>query len=300
MRQHGVHASCPVICVGNLVAGGAGKTPTSIFIAGELKALGYRPVFLTRGYGGTVTGPVVVDLAHHTAQEIGDEAPLLARHAPVIVSHDRNAGAKLAAQHGDVIVMDDGLQNPSLEKDCSIAVIDDVQGIGNARIIPAGPLRAPLSVQMEKVDLCLLIGDGGKGFAAISQFSKPCFHATLQPDPTQIAYLQSAPVMAFAGIGRPEKFFHTLEHNGITVVKSVSFPDHHPYRPAELEQLIAEAKRDALVLVTTAKDAVRIHANAPDLANQISVLEVNLVSANRTGITNAIVTIIGKKSQLQN
>jgi tetraacyldisaccharide 4'-kinase len=295
MQRHGTRVNRPIICIGNLVAGGAGKTPTAIMIARRLQARGYHPVFLTRGYGGALAGPVRVDLAHHSASEIGDEAPLLARYAPTIVSRDRVQGAEFAARHGDVIVMDDGMQNPSLEKDCTLVVIDSVQGIGNGRVIPAGPLRAPLGVQMNQADFCLVIGDERRDVPSISQYSKLIFHGHLQPDPAQIATHRNKRVYAFAGIGRPEKFFTTLTHAGVDVAKTQSFPDHHPYTRATLEDLLAEAGRKNLTPMTTAKDAVRIHAIAPDLANRFSVLDVELVCDDADALISSVIAKIEQK-----
>ena len=199
MARTGARASIPVICVGNLVAGGAGKTPTAIAIADLLRAMGRRPVFLTRGYGGRIRKPTLVDPLVHGAAETGDEPLLLAAHAPTIVSPDRVAGARLAATQGDVIVMDDGLQNPSLGKDLRIAVVDAGAGVGNGRCIPAGPLRAPLSVQDKFIDMVLLVGKGGRP----AGLSAPVLRARLVPDAAASSRLSGQPVLAFAGIGRP-------------------------------------------------------------------------------------------------
>lgn len=300
MQRHGARVSRPIICIGNLVAGGAGKTPTSIMIAQHLRARGYKPVFLTRGYGGDLSGPIRVDLARHTAKDIGDEAPLLARHGTTIVCRDRVQGAELAAAYGDVIVMDDGMQNPSLVKDCTLVVIDAVQGIGNGRVIPAGPLRAPLGVQMDQADFCLVIGDDKRDVPSISHYSKPIFHGHLQPDPAQIATYRKTRVFAFAGIGRPEKFFTTLTHAGVDVAKSKSFPDHHTYTRATLEGLLAEAGRENLTLITTAKDAIRIHAIAPDLADRFSVLDVELVCDDADALISSVIAKIEQKQPKPN
>lgn len=288
MQASGHKTVLPVLCVGNLVAGGAGKTPTALMIATLLKAGGYKPVFLTRGYGGQSKGPLLVDPQLHNARDIGDEAPLLARVAPTIVAQDRVAGADMARGHGNVIVMDDGLQNPSLEKDFSIAVIDSGQGIGNGRVIPAGPLRAPLDVQLARVDVCIYVGDKPSDEAPLRvRFDKPFYRAKFVPNNADFVRLQGRKIFAFAGIGRPEKFFDTLRATGAILAATEAFPDHHFYTLEELQRLAKAADDCQFTLVTTAKDAVRIAAIAPDLARQIYVLDVRLDC-------NEAMTLMGK------
>lgn len=288
MDQAGGKVMLPVLCVGNLVAGGAGKTPTALMIATLLKAGGYKPVFLTRGYGGEVKGPTLVDPVRHSAKQIGDEAPLLARVAPTIVARDRLAGAEMASAYGNVIVMDDGLQNPSLEKDFAIAVIDSGQGIGNGRVIPAGPLRAPLDRQLKHIDVCMVIGEGQSGGVGFRNLiDKPIYRARLVPNNAEIGRMQGLRVLAFAGIGRPEKFFDTLRATGAVLAATESFPDHHAYSREELLRLLKAAEDNRLTLITTAKDAIRIAAIAPDLAAKIEVLDVRLDC-------NEAMTLMGK------
>lgn len=297
MDKAGATTMLPVLCVGNLVAGGAGKTPTALMIATLLKAGGYKPVFLTRGYGGEIKGPVLVDLVHHSAKQIGDEAPLLARVAPTIVARDRVAGAGMAMAYGNVIVMDDGLQNPSLEKDFSIAVIDSGQGIGNGRVIPAGPLRAPLDKQLQHIDVCLLVGDGQSGGVGFRNLiDKPIYRARLVPNNAEIGRLRGLHVLAFAGIGRPEKFFDTLRATGAVLAAAEAFPDHHLYSREELQRLVKAAQDNQLTLITTAKDAVRIAAIAPDLAPQIEVLDVRLDCNEGMTLMGKLVACIETKS----
>ncbi len=285
MARAGNRASIPVICVGNLVAGGAGKTPTAIAIADLLRGMDRRPAFLTRGYGGRIREPTLVDPLVHGAAETGDEPLLLAAHAPTIVSPDRVAGAKLAAAHGDVIVMDDGLQNPSLAKDFRIAVVDAAAGVGNGLCIPAGPLRAPLRVQNKFIDMVLLVGNG----AAPAGISAPVLRARLVPDPAASSRLSGRPVLAFAGIGRPEKFFETLREAGALLSKTVGFPDHHPYDPAAIRALLAEAERLGLTVVTTEKDRVRLKnvLGGADLA-RIDVLPVTMEFEDRAEIAELL------------
>src|SRR6266702_4634659 len=160
MRRPGSAAGVPLICVGNPTLGGAGKTPAALAIGRFLKAAGERPFFLSRGYGGRARGPLVVDPGRHGAREVGDEPLLLARIAPTVVARARPAGAAVARARGaSVIVMDDGFQNPSLAKDFAVLVLDGRRGIGNARVFPAGPLRAPLEIQLERTQALIAVGE---------------------------------------------------------------------------------------------------------------------------------------------
>lgn len=258
MAQAGKAASIPVVCVGNPIAGGAGKTPAAIEVARLLLLARKKPVFLTRGYGGRLDGPVRADPENHTARDVGDEPLLLARTAPCVVARDRVAGAEFAASLGDVIVMDDGFQNPSLRKDMVLLVIDSEQGVGNGMCIPAGPLRAPLEEQLASADAVILVGDG-KATAFLARRKKPpVLAARLVPDAKATGRLKGKAVLAFAGIGRPQKFAGTLKALGADVVRLVSFPDHHVFTAAEARALLDEAARDDLLLVTTEKDFARL------------------------------------------
>jgi len=245
-----------------LTVGGAGKTPTALALARMLAAAGRRPIFLSRGYGGTLAGPVEVDPARHRAADVGDEPLLLARTAPTIVARDRVRGAGMAVAAGaDVIVMDDGFQNPSLAKDFSVLVIDARRGIGNGRVIPAGPLRAPLDAQLTRAHALVVIGTSSRALniaAKARARSIPVFAARFQPDAGFIAALGGARVLAFAGIGDPKKFFATLAEAGIAVAAMRSFPDHHRYTREEARALCDNADRAGLVLVTTEKDFARL------------------------------------------
>jgi tetraacyldisaccharide 4'-kinase len=257
MAQPGARAGIPVICVGNPTVGGAGKTPTAIAIARMLIATGERPIFLTRGYGGMLAGPVEVE-AGHTAAQVGDEPLLLARVAPTVVAKNRVAGAQLAKERGaTVLVMDDGFQNPSLHKDISILVID-ARGAGNGCVLPAGPLRAPLGRQLARASAILIVG----ARPALRLPDIPVFHAALEPDAATVDSLKSKKVLAFAGIGDPEKFFATLAAAGIDAPVRRSFGDHHRYSAAEAAALVSEADRNGLQLLTTEKDLARLRADA--------------------------------------
>ena len=262
MRRGGQRANVPVMCIGNFTLGGTGKTPTAIAVAELLKREGRNPALLTRGYGGSMSGPVVVDPQRHTAADAGDEALLLAQAAPTIVSRDRVAGARAAEAQGvDVIVMDDGLQNPSLAKDLTIALVDAGRGIGNGNVFPAGPLRAPLDVQLERCNAVLVVGDGNKAEAIATKAQRrglPIFHGTLRPDEAAVGALSARPVFAFAGIGDPEKFFATLRAAGVDVKATRAFPDHHRFTAEEAGELIMQAEHDGLRLAITAKDHARM------------------------------------------
>lgn len=264
LAQPGVRAGIPVICVGNPTLGGAGKTPSAIAIARLLIAAGEKPMFLSRGYGGSVAGPVMVAPAHRAA-DVGDEPVLLARVAPTIVARNRVAGAKLAKAEGaSVVVMDDGFQNPSLAKDFSVLVIDAARGLGNGKVFPAGPLRAPPGPQFARASAILLVGTGRdtRGFA---DAGLPVFRGVLAPDKAVVASLLGRGALAFAGIGHPEKFFATLDRAGIETRVRRGFADHHRYNAADAASLVADAERLGLALVTTEKDLARL-AGDPGVA----------------------------------
>lgn len=280
LRRPGERAPLPVICVGNFTVGGAGKTPAALTLARMLVERGEEPAFLSRGYGGRLAGPVRVDPAAHGPAEVGDEPLLLARAAPTIVSRDRRAGARACAKAGaSVVVMDDGLQNPSLCKDRAVAVVDGTAGIGNGFCLPAGPLRAPLAAQWPLVDALVLVGAGPAGEAVAAEAArrgKAVFRARLDPDPGAAERICGRRVLAFAGIGRPEKFFETVERCGAELVERRPFPDHHAYAAGELNSLAEDAERTGLLPVTTEKDWVRIAALDAALARRISALPVTL------------------------
>lgn len=260
----------PVICIGNFTAGGGGKTPTAIAVAALLKQLGARPAFLTRGYGGSSEGPLFVKTGQ-SAEEVGDEPLLLAEAAPTMVSADRVAGAKaIEASDATVIVMDDGFQNASLAKDLSLVVVDSDSGIGNGLVMPAGPLRAPLDAQIARANALIVIGDGERAARLIEAFTemeKPVLKAAMVPRQDK-RWLSVLPVIGFAGIARPEKFFTTLRNNGARLIDTRSYPDHYRYSERQARSLLKEAKDYNAMLVTTEKDYVRL----PDGAEADSAL----------------------------
>ncbi len=284
------HADIPVVCVGNLVAGGAGKTPTALAVAARLAA--DRSVhFLSRGYGGTLSGPVRVEPHRHSAAEVGDEALLLAAAAPTWVARDRVAGARTAAEAGaEVIVMDDGFQNPSLYKDAALLVIDAGFGVGNGRTLPAGPLREAPAHALQRASAVVYIADPSTGAPPSAPATKgiPVLDAHLVPA-LGSEHLAGATVVAFAGIGRPRKFFGTLEAIGCNVVSAHAFADHHTFAPDEIMALVEEATTQEARLVTTAKDAVRL---GPDARRMVEVLHVVLEFADPAALDRVLASVM--------
>ena len=257
-------ASVPVVCVGNLTAGGAGKTPTVIALVDRCRAAGAEPHVVSRGYGGRLAGPVRVDPRLHSASDVGDEPLLMAAFAQVWVARDRAAGACAAGEAGaGAILLDDGFQNPALAKDLAIVVVDAEAGFGNACVIPAGPLREPVDRGLARADLVLSIG----GEAAQERFRAtwagripcPILTATLEPLRTGMDWA-GLRTLAFAGIGRPAKFFATLRGLGAEIVREVPLGDHQPLTPALMKRMEIEAQALGAQLVTTEKDAVRLPA----------------------------------------
>ncbi|MGD9616393.1 MAG: tetraacyldisaccharide 4'-kinase [Alphaproteobacteria bacterium] len=255
-------APVPVVCVGNLVAGGSGKTPVVLSLVELLAGSGVAAHVVTRGYGGRLAGPVRVDPTRHDAVSVGDEALLLARRGPCWVARDRAAGCRKAAAAGArLIMLDDGFQNPGIAKDLSLLVIDAEYGFGNGCVIPAGPLREPAGTGLARSDAVVLIGDGEPP-EAVRAARRPVLRADFEPvDATRFCGIKA---LAFAGIGRPEKFFASLRREGAEIVAAHPFPDHHRFSPAELAELRRNAERAGARLVTTAKDWVRLPVEARD------------------------------------
>lgn len=267
----------PVICIGNITAGGTGKTPVAVSFAKLLQQMGKNPFFVSRGYGGKLKG-IMVDKTWHTAAEVGDEPLLLARQAPVIVNPDRFAGAQKALQSGaEIILMDDGFQNPGLHKDLSFLVFDGNIGIGNGLCIPAGPLRESLASGLKRAQAIIILGEDRHNLAAkIKDF--PLFKGRVVAKKPEI---NNNEIIAFAGIGRPEKFYTSLRELGFKLLKTVDFPDHHQYTMTELKKLINEAQKKDAVLFTTAKDFVKI---PPQIQKYFHVLEIEIMWENEDSL----------------
>ncbi len=281
MGRQGERAGIPVVCIGNPTVGGSGKTPVAQLIASRLAAMGRRPAVLLRGYGGSLAGPLVVGPGA-TAAEFGDEALLHARASLTVVARDRVAGARLAVASGaDILVMDDGFQNPSLAKDLSMLVVDGSYGLGNGRILPAGPLRAHFEPQLARAEALVVVGSGVAGDALAARAAiagRTVLRVLLRVDDAEAAWLAGRDVLAFCGIGRPAKFAETLGQTGARNAVLRPFADHHAYTEEDAARLLAEAARTGLPLVTTEKDAVKL-AGSPKLAELAAAARVVPVRA---------------------
>jgi tetraacyldisaccharide 4'-kinase len=293
------HSALPVICIGNFTVGGTGKTPLALLIARELKARGERPTFLTRGYGGRQVGPHRVDPARDTAADVGDEALLMSHVAATLVARDRAAGARAIAQDAgpggaSVIVMDDGLQNPWLAKDLTIAVVDGRRGFGNGEVLPAGPLRAPLEFQLGLADAILVNHPpegAGVGPSAVAEWLRQRFPGPVldaRPHPVgDTSAFKGARIVAFAGIADPGRFFRLLEALGAVTVERVVFPDHHPFSEADATRLLSLAADSGAMLATTEKDHARLTGGTEargELRKRVRVLGIKLSLEERDAV----------------
>lgn len=283
----------PVFCVGNFTVGGAGKTPTAIAIARAAKAKGLKPGFLSRGYGGSLDVTTLVDAGHHRADAVGDEPLLLVREAPTVISRRRLEGAQRLVSEGcDLIIMDDGFQSARLTLDFALVVVDSVRGIGNGHMVPAGPVRAPLVLQMQQMSSMLKVGNAGAADPLVRQASragKPVAVANLVPIANPA--VSGSKLLAFAGIADPAKFYRTVTSIGGEIVATRDFPDHHYFAEDEIRDLIRDAEKQGLTLVTTAKDAARLaghHGAAEELLARCQVVEVELVFDDPQGPSKMI------------
>ncbi len=298
LRARPVTLPVPLVCIGNFVAGGAGKTPIALAVAPLLEGWGLRPHFLSRGYGGRMTGPVLVAPDHHGAAEVGDEPLLLAKAAPTWVARDRIQGAAAALAAGArTLILDDGFQNPALNHRLSVVVVDGNAGFGNGCVIPAGPLRERAERGLARASALVILGRDRVGIGArLDAWTRdngriiPRFNAALAPEPAAAEALASQRLLAFAGIGRPAKFFDTCAELGAELIATESFPDHHPYRRDEVTALIARARKQRAVPVTTAKDWVRLPT---DLRADIAVLSVTVTWHDPTGFARFLANGIG-------
>ena len=281
-------AGAPVVCVGNIVAGGAGKTPVASAVGAALARRGAAPHFLSRGYGGSVRGPIRVDRSRHGFRDVGDEPLLLDGIAPVWIARDRLAGARAAVAAGaGILVMDDGFQNFSLQKDFSLLVVDGPYGMGNGRLIPAGPLREPPRAALARADAVVLVGEDRFGIER--NLDVPVLAARFRPT-VGSDRLAGMPVLAFAGLGRPEKFFETLSGMGCKLVATHRFPDHHPYAADEVMRLVESAAAAEATAVTTEKDLVRL---PPEAQPMVECLRVELEWRDPDIFDHAVATMLG-------
>ena len=276
--------SVPVICIGNITAGGTGKTPVSISVAQLLQQQGFNPFFVSRGYGGKLKN-IVVDIKQHTPQQCGDEPLLLAQQAPVVVNPNRHTGAQTAIENGaNIIIMDDGFQNPKLHKDLSFLVFDGSFGLGNELCIPAGPLREKLQDGIKRAQAIIIIGEDK--YKIQQRINLPCFKGSITALPQSIS---NKKVIAFAGIGNPQKFYTSLQQSGFEIIETQDFPDHHYYSDKELQILINKAQDYNALLYTTSKDFVKIPTH---LQKHFKVLAITIKWENSQDLTNFILQIL--------
>lgn len=280
--------SVPVICVGNLVMGGAGKTPTVIALVDLLKKMGHVPHILSRGYGAYIRNTIQVNPDKHNYLQVGDEPLLLAHAAPTWAGPDRVQSAKAAISHGaTILVMDDGLQNPSLEKDLSFIVVDSIQGIGNGMVFPAGPLREPIEAGAGRAQAMIVIGDDDSSF----EFIDEQFVAKIQCLKKNSDKGQNKSIVAFAGIGYPEKFRHTLKENNYEICQFIEFADHHPYTIHDMIKLVKLSEQHKATLLTTTKDWLRIPNH---YRNKVETLPILLNFEEPEKVQRFLTKIVGR------
>jgi len=288
--KKGEKLSVPVICVGNITAGGAGKTPTAIAIAKILKSKHKKPAFVSRGYGGSIKQATKVDIENHTSKQVGDEPLILVQTAPCYIAANRVDAANLAIKEGaDIIILDDGMQNPSIKKDLSINVIDGGFGFGNELLIPAGPLRDKKKIALSKADISIIIGDDKKSIEENLPEGMRVFHAEISPS-NKKKPSKKVNYIAFAGIGRPGKFFESLGREGLKIVQRISLPDHYNYNKNDLIELENLAKDNDAKLITTQKDAIKL---PEEFKKQIFIFNIAVKFDDEKSIKNIIKEFTG-------
>ena len=294
----GVTSKIPVICIGNFTAGGAGKTPVALSLAKLFQTRGDEVVFLSRGYGGSLSGPHLVSSTNDRAQDVGDEPLLLAKQAPTIIAKDRVAGLRFIEQQftPDLIIMDDGFQSARIKPHHALLVVDGKRGLGNGCLMPAGPLRAPLSVQLDHADRLLVVESAHENHATVENLIRhfeekqaSVFNVSLKL--TQDYDLANKRVVAFSGIGDPQKFFDTVVECGADLVSSMPFPDHHSFSEGEAANILLQANLFDAEIVTTAKDAIRLEGGEGNLAKLLEaskVIEVEAVFDTPTNLDDLV------------
>lgn len=289
-----INADLPVICIGNLTAGGTGKTPLVSLLYDQLIEAGKSPVIMSRGYGGSQKGPLWVDGMLHTAADCGDEPLMLAEGRDVIIGRDRVLAAQAISNRGihDIILMDDGLQHPYLAKDMTIGVFDGSAGIGNGRLLPAGPMRVAFDNGVASLDIAFINGDDEHDLTKAINGRVPIMTGNVVADPTIIADLGDAPLLAFAGIGRPQRFFRTIEKVGGNIIQSLAFADHHPYTQSDLTRLQEDAIRLGASLITTQKDWIRLPS---EWRERISFLPITMQTDAIDELLGQIMAVAAKK-----
>lgn len=290
-RTQADDVSVPVISVGNLTVGGTGKTPVARDLTERLRRAGHQPTVVLRGYGGKLKGPALVNTDQHTVVDVGDEALMHARDGATWIARNRAAGARAAIADGaTAIVLDDAHQHPSLKKDLSLVVVDGVTGFGNHRVIPAGPLREDVRAGLARADAVVIIGPDRTNLIGRLPESLPVLAGTLEPG-SDSTYLRGRKVVAFAGLGRPEKFFETLVALGAHVVAVHPFDDHHLYQPADIQPVLDEAFAIDALPVTTEKDAMRL---SPDQRQQVDVVKVSVTWSNAADVEALLQRVLAR------
>jgi tetraacyldisaccharide 4'-kinase len=278
--------SVPILCIGNFTAGGTGKTPTAVEIARLLSPHFTSLAFVSRGYGGKEKGPLKVDPARHTARQVGDEPLLLAQHHACYIARRRGKAIRLAIQEGaKLVIMDDGMQNPTIRKNLSLAVVDGGYGFGNSYIIPSGPLREPVAKGLERAAAILFIGQDLMLIKDTLPPDFPLFDGQIEPT---VESLPRSNYLAFAGIGRPDKFFQSLVGHGIYLRHTMPFPDHHRYTDSDIRRLKKAAQEfGADTFITTEKDMLRLPA---EFAKEVLTFPIAIRFKESATLTEFILT----------